>query len=209
MTKSIFNAGLLFGTAALASLGFAAITRAVSRGGLARFDRRTQRALHTLRDSGEHGPALQLISKASTPMGKWWGYLPPAWLTAVRMQREGRHAAAVTIAGTSVLAALLPPILERTLFRRQSPPAAGRRSQHSYPSGHALQTSAMAVAVSYVMQREKLAKPGWLAPLGPLSLVAGAGRMLLDRHWASDLLGGYCAGIALGAASASCYELAR
>jgi membrane-associated phospholipid phosphatase len=39
------------------------------------------------------------------------------------------------------------------------------------------------------------------------SIAAGAGRLLLDRHWTSDVIGGYCAGIALGATGAGLYEL--
>ena len=73
----------------------------------------------------------------------------------------------------------------------------------------ALQSSAMALAVSYVMHREQLTAPRRLAALGPLSLAIGLSRLILDRHWASDVLGGYCAGIALGATSAGLYELAR
>lgn len=209
MTPSKLDARVLFGAAALAALGFAAVTRAVARGSLSRFDRRAKRAVHTARDAGAPVQALTLASKASTPIGKWWGYVPPSLVTAFKLERDGRTAAAVTIAGTSVIAALLPPILDRAVRRRLPPPERRDPSKQSYPSGHALQTSAMALAVGYVMHRERLAKPRWLVPLGPLSLLAGAGRLLLDRHWASDVLGGYCAGIALGAASAGCYELAR
>lgn len=209
MTQSKLDAGLLFGVATLAALGFAAVTRAVARGSFSRFDRRAKRALHAARGGGAPAQALTMASKASTPAGKWWAYVPPSFVTALKVQRQGRTAAAVTIAGTSVAAAVLPLILDRVVRRRRPPPERREPSKQSYPSGHALQTSAMALAVGYVMHRERLARPGWLVPLGPLSLLAGAGRLLLDRHWTSDVMGGYCAGIALGAASAGCYELAR
>jgi membrane-associated phospholipid phosphatase len=66
----------------------------------------------------------------------------------------------------------------------------------------------VAVATSYVLLREGLA-PRWsVAPFGLASLAAGAGRLVLDRHWTSDVIGGYCAGIALGATCAGVYELA-
>jgi len=209
MNQSKLDPGLLFGAAALATLGFAAVTRAVARGRFSSFDRRAKRALHATRESGAPARALTLASKASTPLGQWWGYVPPSLLTALKVQRNGRTAAALTIAGTSVAAALLPAILERLVSSRLPPRERRDPNKQSYPSGHALQTSAMAVAVGYVMRRERLGNPRWLLPLGPLSLLAGAGRLLLDRHWTSDVLGGYCAGIALGAASAGCYELAR
>ncbi len=209
MNQSRLDPGLLFGAAALAALGFAAVTRAVARGRFSSFDRRAKRALHAARGNGAPARALTTASHASAPVGKWWAYVPPSLLTALKVHREGRSAAALTIAGTAVAAAVLPPILERFVRRRLPPPERRQPTKQSYPSGHALQTSAMAIAVGYVMRRERLAKPRWLLPLGPLSLLAGAGRLLLDRHWTSDVIGGYCAGIALGTASAGCYELAR
>jgi len=210
MSDSKVDAGVWFGVAALAAAGFVAVTRAVARGKFRSFDRRAKRAVHSVRDGGSgRGSALKLVSKASTPLGKWWGYVPPAFITALRVNREGRTVAAVTIAGTSVAAALLPLVLDRATHRRQPPPERHEPNKQSYPSGHALQASAMTLAVGYVMHRERLALPRWLLPLGPVSLFVGAGRLLLDRHWTSDVLGGYCAGIALGAASAGLYEIAR
>jgi membrane-associated phospholipid phosphatase len=48
-----------------------------------------------------------------------------------------------------------------------------------------------------------------VAPAGLASLAAGASRLLLNRHWTSDVIGGYCAGIALGATCAGMYELSQ
>jgi undecaprenyl-diphosphatase len=104
---------------------------------------------------------------------------------------------------------LLPLVLDRVMKRRAPPPERHEPSKASYPSGHALQTSAVAVATSYVLLREGVA-PRWsVAPLGLASLAAGAGRLLLDRHWTSDVAGGYLAGVSLGATCAGIYELGR
>jgi len=66
----------------------------------------------------------------------------------------------------------------------------------------------MAFTTGYVLYREGIG-PRWTgAPLGLASLAAGAGRLLLDRHRTCDLIGGYCAGVALGATAAGVYELA-
>jgi undecaprenyl-diphosphatase len=105
-----------------------------------------------------------------------------------------------------VASALLPLVLDR-VSRFRSPPPERRDHEQSYPSGHALQTSSMAIVSSYVSRREGMAAPPWAASLGLLSLATGLGRLLLDRHWASDILGGYLAGISLGTASAGLYEL--
>lgn len=57
------------------------------------------------------------------------------------------------------------------------------------------------------MHRERLSAPHWLGD--SLALATGLSRLILDRHWASDVIGGYCAGIALGATRAGIYELSQ
>lgn len=204
MASSKLPPGVLFGVAAAAALGFVAITRAVARGKTERLDHTAKRTAHRARTSG-----LVLVARSTTPVGKWWGHVPATFLTAAKLLHADRRAAALTIAGTSVAAALLPLLLDRISVRRLPPPERNEPTKQSYPSGHALQSSALALTTSYVMHREQLASPGWLASLAPLSLATGLGRLLLDRHWASDVLGGYCAGVALGAGSAGLYELSR
>jgi undecaprenyl-diphosphatase len=199
---------LLFGTAALATLGFVALTRAVVHGKTELFDRRAKRRVHGARVDVGHGAALRRAALGTTPLGKWWGYLPPALATARRLQGKGRDAAALTVAGVALAAALVPPLLKRVLPPRLSPPERGRLSYHSYPSGHALQTSAVALTTSYVLSREGLVSRWSLAPLGLSSIAAGMGRLVLDRHWTSDVIGGYCAGIALAATGVGLYETA-
>lgn len=199
----------LFGAAALSALGFGLVSLAVARGKTARFDKRIKRRVHLLRVDSSHPKALRNVALSTTPLGKWWAYVPPSLVTAGRLQHQGRSAAASTVAGAAMLAALLPPLLDGLLGRRSPPPERHEASKQSYPSGHALQTSAMALTTGYVLLREGFA-PRWsVASLGLASLAAGAGRLLLDRHWTSDVLGGYLAGVAVGASCAGVYELKR
>jgi membrane-associated phospholipid phosphatase len=200
---------LLFGVAALGVLGFAVTSAAVARGLTTKLDRRAKRRVDAARDDhGGRGSTLRTAALATTPLGKWWGYVPPSLLTSLRLLRQGRTAGAVTIAATAGVAALLPRVLDRAMQRRRPPFERREPWKQSYPSGHALQTSAMALTTGYVLYREGVG-PRWTsAPLGIASFLAGAGRLLLDRHWSSDVIGGYFAGIALGAASAGLYELA-
>jgi undecaprenyl-diphosphatase len=207
MVDSKLATKVLFGTAALAALGFAALTSAVLRGKLQRFDERAKRRVHGARIDLGHGRALRNMALSTTPLGKWWGYLPPSLATARRLLRNGRGAGAAAVAGTALVAAVLPPLLKKLLPRRFSPRQPDRVSTHSYPSGHALQTSAVALTTSYVLLREGMAPRWFVAPAGLASLAAGASRLLLDRHWTSDVVGGYCAGIAVGATGAGVYEL--
>ena len=209
MQGSTLLSRCLFGAAALSALGFGLVSLAVARGKTSRFDRRAKRRVHVLRIDSRHPKALRTVAVGTTPLGNWWAYVPPSLVTARRLQGQGRTAAALTVAGTAVSAALLPLLLDRLLQHRLPPPERHEPSKQSYPSGHALQTSAVAVATSYVLLREGIA-PRWsVAPLGLASLAAGAGRLLLDRHWTTDVVGGYLAGVSLGATCAGLYELRR
>jgi undecaprenyl-diphosphatase len=208
MVDSKLAAKLMFGTAALAAFGFAAVTAAVVQGKTRRFDREAKRRVHGARIDLGHGRVLRTAALGTTPLGKWWGYLPASLATAGRLLRRGRGAGAVAVAGTALLAALTPPLLKKLLPQRLAPPERNGFSRHSYPSGHALQTSAVALITSYVLLREGMAPRWFVAPAGLASLATGAARLLLDRHWTSDVVGGYCAGVALGTAGAGVYELA-
>jgi undecaprenyl-diphosphatase len=130
-------------------------------------------------------------------------------LTAARLRHRGRNAGALAVVASSLGAVALTRALDRWFERRGPSPRRGRLSHHSFPSGHALQTSAVAVTTGYVLAREGLG-PRWLpAPLGFVPLAAGAGKLLLARHWSTDVVAGYCAGIAWGAVCAGCYEASR
>lgn len=208
MTQFKLSSPTLFAVAALGAAGFALTTAAVARGLTSKLDRRAKRGVHETRGRGARANGLRGAAWTTTPVGKWWVYVPPSLLTALRLQRRGRTAGALTIAATATLAAVLPKVLDHTLPRRRPPKERHEPSKQSYPSGHALQTSAMALTTGYVLYREGVG-PRWTsAPLGIASFAAGAGRLLLDRHWTSDVIGGYCAGVALGAAAAGVYELA-
>lgn len=202
------RAGLCWlGAAALAGLAFAGLSAAVARGKLSRFDRGAKQRIRALRARAPDAPLVDVLARASGPIGKWWAYLPASFATARRLEQRGRGVAALTVAGTAVAAALLPPLLERWLPHRAPPPERGEPGEQSYPSGHALQTAALALATNYVLRREGLT-PRWSS--GPFALapaLAAGGKLLLERHWASDVLGGYLAGVALGSACVGGYEL--
>ena len=203
MLDSRLATRLLFGTAALAGLAFVGVSAAVARGKTSRLDKRAR--LH-LQPGNE---PLRRAARGTTPIGKWWGQLPAALATARRLRHHGRTSGAVAVVGSSLGAALLSEGLDRAMKHRGPPAHSGNPSKQSYPSGHALQTSALALTSSYVLWRERL-MPTWsAAPLAFLSLAAGVGRLLLDRHWTSDVVGGYCAGIAWGATCAGLYERTR
>ena len=57
--------------------------------------------------------------------------------------------------------------------------------------------------------RESLVRPAVAFPLALLyPVVSAGGKLIEDRHWASDVLGGSLAAVAVAAASLAAYELA-
>jgi membrane-associated phospholipid phosphatase len=202
MLDSKLASTLLFGTAALAGLGFAVISRRVARGKTSQSDRSAQQKLHA-----QVGPGLDAAAAVSGPIGKWYVHLPTALATARRLHKAGRPRGAMTVVASSIGAAILSRSLDRLMKQRRPPPERGEPWEQSFPSGHALETTALALTSAYVLRREGLA-PAWsIGPITVQSFASGAGRLIRDRHWASDVIGGYCAGVALGAVCAGVYEV--
>ncbi len=204
MLDSKHAARVLFGAAALAGLGFAAVSYRVARGKTSRFDKSARRKLQA-----HSAPGLDTAAELSGPLGKWYAHLPTALFTAWRLQKADRTRGAITVVASSVGAALLSRSLDRLMSKRRPPKERGEPWEQSFPSGHALETSAFALTSGYVLMREGLVPVWSTAPLTLLSIASGVGRLIRHRHWASDVVGGYCAGISFGAACAGAYELNR
>jgi undecaprenyl-diphosphatase len=206
MASSATRSAILLGISAVAALGYVLVSHGVRRKRTENADRRLLRKGNTKVFSN---PVVHAAARASGPLGKWYGHLPVALRTAWKFGRQGRSTAALTVVGTSLGAILLSRVLERVMAHREPPPARGEPGEQSYPSGHALETTAVSLVSGYALVREGLASPIVALPLSFTSFASGLGRLALDRHWPSDLLGGYCAGIAFGAACAGIYEWRR
>jgi membrane-associated phospholipid phosphatase len=85
----------------------------------------------------------------------------------------------------------------------------GKRTP-SFPSGHAARVSAVAGLIGYAAVVEGLARPRVVVPLGvAASLASGGGRLVNERHWATDIVGGWGLGVAVAALCALWYERLR
>jgi undecaprenyl-diphosphatase len=113
---------------------------------------------------------------------------------------------AVSLAST--LAATASKTFDWVLHKRLAPPGRHSVTEPSFPSGHTLETAAVALTIAYVAWREGkvdayLAFPAALA----VPLASGVGRLYLDRHWVTDVIGGLFAGVSIAALCAAGYEL--
>jgi undecaprenyl-diphosphatase len=181
------------------------IDRALRRlGGAAR-----PRVRDRLAAAAGRGAPGRPASLAVAGVGGKWVTLAATVLgaAAVARTRTPRHAA--PLLGAFVAAygahALLKPAL-----RRPRPLMAwltGKRTA-SFPSGHAARAAAVAGIVGYAAVAEGWARPRLVVPLGAAATVAGGGRVLTDRHWATDVVGGWGLGVTVAALCALWYDRA-
>ncbi|HEX9484867.1 MAG TPA: phosphatase PAP2 family protein [Gemmatimonadaceae bacterium] len=113
-------------------------------------------------------------------------------------------------------AVLLAPLVSivtylgvKHLYARRRPPSLGRifEGTYAFPSAHSTASAAICGTLAYVFWRQGIV-PGWVALcfaiLVPLAI--GASRVYLDVHWASDVLGGWSAGVLVAVMSAALYN---
>lgn len=192
----------LFGASATATLGYAAVSTLVARRKTSQKDGEARREI--MKHSTKRARTL---AEATGHIGKWYMLVPLALLGGAALAKNRRWAAAATVAGASIAAATISPLLDRVMKFR-SPPPGKPKTKQSFPSGHALETTTVGVAAAWVLAREGIVS-GWVTvPVAvAASAISGLGRLILDRHWSTDSAAGYCAGLALGCACAGAYEL--
>lgn len=212
------RAAVLFGVGALASAAFGALAVASARRATVRADNR----VHGQMRKGLKRPArdtAKAVSPSVEQAGKWWVYAPVAVAAAAAVlvapghttrSKRGRRVGAAALALVPALATVISPAFDRWLPQ----PRVGRRKRpvdHPvFPSGHAFRASAVTLTAAYVVTREGLARPAIVWPLaGVAPVAAGLGRLVREKHLASDVVGGWIAGTALAAGVAGTYELAR
>ena len=80
-------------------------------------------------------------------------------------------------------------------------------SSYSFPSGHATASAAVCVTLAYVLWREGFVRrPVALAFAILVPLAAGFSRIYLNVHWATDVLGGWSAGLVIAILSIVLYD---
>ena len=195
----------LIGAGVGAGVGFALLARKVNAHETRSLDARARKRFPQRRRR-----STRMMARSIAPLGKWWGQMPIAALAAGTAWRLRGPRAGAPIAAVSAAAASLAWVLEQAMRPRTPPPGRHSPTEPAFPSGHALQTSAVALATAWVLTREGLASPTGAVPLAvALPLASGLAKLYEDKHWFTDVVGGYLLGIGLAASAAGGYELAR
>lgn len=120
-----------------------------------------------------------------------------------------RTASAVLVAPAAAVAAYLGL---KGVFQRTRPSGVGNvlEGTYSFPSAHATTSAAICCTLAYVLWRERIMQgvPAVLLAVLVPGLV-GMSRVYLDVHWATDVAGGWIAGIFIAALSTGLYDSTR
>lgn len=155
-----------------------------------------------------HWWAEALTKAASPPYASAITVVVVAWWWLQGQRRLAAWGAGGSLAAAAVITAL------KQGFRRELPPmAAGAWYGYSFPSGHTIGAAAnLGLLVLLAAQRRidrrglqgKEAQRVWIVAVTAwalLTVVVGVGRVVTQRHWASDVLASWGIGTALACAT--------
>lgn len=193
----------LLATAAAGAAGFGATATLVKRHKTSWKDGRLRRHFPKRRNR-----VTATVVRTLGYTGKPYVHGIVAALIAHYLSQHAAREAGRAVNLASTLAATTSKTLDWVIEKRFPPPGRHSVTEPSFPSGHTLETAAVALTTAYVVWREGKGD-AWIAfPIAiAVPLASGAGRLYLDRHWATDILGGLCAGISIAAVCAAGYEL--
>lgn len=124
--------------------------------------------------------------------------------------RGHRRAAAGTLVAPAV--AVVLSTLVKYVYARRRPVGLGGTVPRSYafPSGHATGSTAVCCTLAYVCWREGyISRPTALTIAILPPLLIGASRIYLNVHWATDVIGGWSAGLLIAALFAGHHDRQR
>ena len=198
MTGERISSAVIGVPASLASaIGFALLGARLEFDEPTDFDRRVRRM-----SQRSELDAMRIALKPLFPLGLPGGYITIAYATARWIHRRRRRGSSAIVTA-AWLGWLVHRGVKLVYFRARPPKPRVRRRVDSYPSGHTTGTTAFAAATALVLRREGLISQGSAAAVGlGAPALMGAYRVLADDHWATDVIGGWLLGTAIGV---TCY----
>lgn len=190
-------------TAAGGAAGFAVVSTLVSK-------HKTQNVDAAVRShiAKKHGKIARVTVETLGYSGKSWVQGPAAALIAEYVKHRGSLEGSRAINLASTVSNTASRSFDWLLTHRKPPPGRHSPRTQSYPSGHTMDTAAVALVCAYVFWREGLADGRVVFPIAAaIPLLEGAGRLYLDRHWMTDVVGGLLGGITVAAVCAAGYEM--
>jgi membrane-associated phospholipid phosphatase len=134
-----------------------------------------------------------------------------AVLGAGNLWVRGKRRVAAGVLVAPAVAVLLFNVVKR-VYARARPVGLGGivPSSYSFPSGHATASAAICCTLAYVYWRE-----GWVRRSTAVTfaiavpLLIGVSRVYLNVHWATDVIGGWCAGLLIAVLCTLLYDRHR
>ena len=142
------------------------------------------------------------LERAQRPLeiiGLPGAYIPLAYFIA-RSLRKRRKRGGAEIVAASWSAWLALRTMRLVIHRPRPPRPPGRKPKHesTFPSGHTLGLTTLALVVADVLAREGLLDRRAARILGiGVPLAIGANRVYVREHWLTDVLGGWALGAAV------------
>ena len=187
-------------------IAFAMLGQVVRRGDTAAFDDHVR--LFVL----AHRPALLItVFRWITTVGSVTPMVAYAVLGALLLALRNRRLVAVTVL-VAPAAAVIAYLGLKNVFARNRPSGMGNliEGTYSFPSAHATTSAAVCCTLAYICWRERLLRrPAALALGVMVPALVGSSRVFLDVHWATDVLGGWIAGLCIAALASLLYQLVR
>ena len=124
--------------------------------------------------------------------------------------RGHRRVAAGTLIAPA--AAVILFSLVKRVYARARPPGLGGivPGSYAFPSGHATGSTAVSCTLAYVFWREGyISRPVALTIAILPPLLTGMSRVYLNVHWATDVIGGWSAGLLIAVLFAALYDRYR
>jgi undecaprenyl-diphosphatase len=150
-------------------------------------------------------PTLATLAFLTTTAGGITGMRVLSVLGALDLWRRGRRRRAACALAVALAAFALFTVMKRVLARPRPSALDGSISDDfSFPSGHATMSAAVCCTIAWLYWRAGLVGRGPALALAIIvPLIVGISRVYLNVHWATDVLGGWSAGLLIAVVAAA------